>query len=232
MIMKLLVKPQNIDYPDVKAFFSTRNVCKGERPSQRLISKEFNVPEDHIYLPIQEHTNKVHLLESGSDPVVADAVITARKNFLIGVLVADCLPILLYDKEKEVVGAVHAGWRGTAGRILPDTITMMREEFGSSPEDIVAAIGPSIKQCCYEVGEEVIEKVLDATGSGDYSIRKDGSCFIDIALANKVQALGAGVLSENIWLSGECTFCNPDKYHSYRYSKENAGRQGGFIGMW
>ena len=230
--MQLLVKPPNIDSPDVKAFFTTRDVCKGIRPSRKLLSEEFNISEDNIYLPVQEHTNKVHLLESGLGPVVADAVITAGKNFLIGVLVADCVPVLLYDKVKEVIGAVHAGWRGTAGRILPDTIEMMHEKFCSSPENISVAIGPSIRQCCYEVGEEVRESVLDATGDGDYFIKKDGSCFVDIALANKVQALDAGISDENLWLSGECTFCNPDKYHSYRYSKENAGRQGGFIGMW
>ena len=230
--MEFLVKPPNIDCPDVRAFFTTKDVCKGRRPSRRLLSEEFNISEDKIYLPVQEHTNRIHLLESDMDPVVADAVITARKNFLIGVLVADCVPVLLYDSEKEVIGAVHAGWKGTAGRILPDTITMMREMFRSSPENIRVAIGPSIKQCCYEVGEEVRERVADATGRGDYFIKKDAGCFVDLAFANKVQALDAGIPHENLWLSGECTFCNPDKYHSYRYSRENAGRQGGFIGMW
>lgn len=230
--MDFIVKPPNIDCPDVKAFFTTKDVCKGVRLSKKLLSKECDIPEDNIYLPVQEHTNKIHLLESGLAPVVADAVITANKNILIGILVADCVPVLLYDKEKEVIGAVHAGWRGAAKRILPDTITMMQEKFRSSPEGIFVAIGPSIKQCCYEVGKEVMEMLLDATGDGDFHINKDGSYFVDIALANKMQALDAGVLRENIWLSGECTFCNPDKYHSYRYSKEKAGRQGGFIGMW
>ncbi|GBE03364.1 laccase domain protein [bacterium BMS3Abin09] len=230
--MELLVKPPNIERQGIRAFFTTKKVCKGIRPSRNLLSEEFDIPEDNIYLPVQEHTNKIHLLESGLGPVVADAVITARKNFLIGVLVADCVPVLLYDKVKEVIGAVHAGWRGTAGRILPDTIKMMHEKFSSSPEDISVAIGPSIKQCCYEVGEEVTKRLLDATGDGDYYIKKDGNCFVDIAFANKMQALDTGIPHENLWLSGECTFCNPDKYHSYRYSKENAGRQGGFIGMW
>ena len=230
--MELQLKPPNIDDPNIRAFFTTKDTFKGARPTRRLVSQEFGIPEDNIYLPIQEHTNKIHLLESGLDPIVADAVITARKNLLIGVLVADCVPVLLYDSEKKVIGAVHAGWRGTAGRILPDTIRMMNENFLTSPSNILMAIGPSIKQCCYEVGKEVTEGLLDATGSGNYFFKKDGSSFVDIAIANKVQALDAGVLLENIWLSGECTFCNPDKYHSNRYSKESAGRQGGFIGMW
>ena len=230
--MKLLVKPPNIDQSGIRAFFTTKSLHKGKKDTERTLAEKFNVPNDNIYLPVQEHTTRVHLLESGLGPVVADAVITARKNLLVGVLVADCVPVLLYDKEKELIGAVHAGWRGTAGRILPDTIKMMHEKFRSSPLNISVAIGPSIKQCCYEVGEEVVEKVLAATGDGDYFIKKDRSYFVDLALANKVQALDAGVLPENIWLSGECTFCNPDKFYSYRYLKGSAGRQGGFIGIW
>ena len=230
--MDLLVKPPNIDRSNIRAFFTTKNICKGRRPSKKLLAEEFDLSEDNIYLPLQEHTNKIHLLKSGLVPVVADAVITARKNVLIGVLVADCVPVLLYDKAKEVIGAVHAGWRGTAGRILPDTITMMHEKFSSSPADISMAIGPSIRQCCYKVGEEVRESVLAATGEGEFFVRKSESCFVDLAAANRLQALDAGISDENLWLSGECTFCKPDKYNSYRYLKENAGRQGGFIGMW
>lgn len=230
--MELFVKPPNIDLPDVTAFFTTKDVCKGARPSKRDLSEEFSIPEDRIYLPVQEHTSRIHLLDSDMGPVVADAVITSRKNILIGVLVADCVPVLLYDSERKVVGAVHAGWRGTAARILPDTLNMMEERFRSSPSDILVAIGPSIKQCCYEVGQEVTESLLEATGEGDYHMRKGGNAYVDIALANKIQALDAGVLPEKLWLSSECTFCDPDKYHSYRYAKESAGRQGGFIGMW
>ncbi len=230
--MESIIKPLNIEFSNVRAFFSTKDVCKGRRPTKKLLSKEFNIPENSIYLPIQEHTNKIHVIDSVPEPLVADSVITDRKNILIGVLVADCVPILLYDSEKEVIGAVHAGWRGTVTHILPDTIKMMWERFGSSPSNILVAIGPSIKKCCYEVGEEVTEKLLDATGDGDYYLSANGSSFVDIALANKIQVQDAGILSDNIWLSGECTFCNPNKYNSYRYSKENAGRQGGFIGMW
>lgn len=227
-----LVIPPNMDRPDLKAFFTTKDLFKGGRPSRKLLSAEFSIPEDNIYMPVQEHTNKVYLVGSGSDPVVADAVVTERKNMLIGVLVADCVPVLMYDSGNEVIAAVHAGWRGTAERILPETVLTMRDSFGSSPADISVAIGPSIKQCCYRVGDDVTDKLQDATGEGDYFIRRDGVSFVDIALANMVQALDAGILNGNLWLSGECTFCNPDKYHSYRYSGKNAGRQGGFIGMW
>lgn len=229
--MELFIIPPNMEH-SIKAFFTTKALFKGARPDIKLLSEEFNVPENRIYLPVQEHTNRIHLLGPDMTPVVADAVITSRKKILIGVLTADCVPVILYDKVNEVAAAVHAGWRGTAKRILPDTIAMMRERFRSSPPDILAAVGPSIKQCCYEVGHEVVEGLMKVTGEGDFYIKRDGSNYVDIAAANKIQALDAGVLPENLWLSGECTCCSPDKYHSYRYSRESAGRQGGFIGMW
>jgi YfiH family protein len=217
---------------DVRAFFTTKALHEVKRDTERTLAEKFDLSADRIYLPVQEHTNKVHIIEAGSKPVVADAVITSTKNLLIGVLVADCVPVLLYDREGEVIGAVHAGWRGTAGRILPDAIEMMRERFRSSPANISVAIGPSIGQCCYEVGEDVRERVMDATGDGGVFLMKNEKCFADLSFANKIQALDAGVPEESIWLSGECTCCNPKKYHSYRYSGEKAGRQGGFIGMW
>lgn len=230
--MEHLITPPNMERPDIQAFFTAKELFSGERPDRALLSEKFGIPDDMIYLPVQEHTNRVHLLESDTAPVAADAVITARKHVLIGVLVADCVPVLLYDPSREIAGAVHAGWRGTAGRILPETIGMMRDRFGSQPADIRAAVGPSIKKCCYEVGEEVAASVKSATGAGNYSIRAGVKNYVDIALANKIQALDAGILPENLWLSGDCTFCSPGKYHSYRFAGEKAGRQGGFIVMW
>ncbi len=151
---------------------------------------------------------------------------------LVGIHVADCVPILLYDKEKLLVGAVHAGWRGTASQILRNTIETMKEIFCSSAEDIQIAIGPSIRRCCYDVGDDVEDALFRVTGEGDYHRRKDGKRFVDLSFANKIQALSMGVPDENIWQSDECTFCNPDRFYSYRYTKGSAGRQGGFIGMW
>jgi len=126
---------------------------------------------------------------------------------------------------------VHAGWRGTAAQILKKTIRIMVEHFRSSPDNIIIAVGPSIKGCCYEVGSDVNEAICTSTGAGEYSSRKDSKFFIDLASANMLQALSLGVRENNIWVSEECTFCNPDRFHSYRYHGNNAGRQGGFIGM-
>lgn len=211
----------------VNAFFT------GKTPGSDLgrISKIASVKRENIYIPLQQHTDRVLILDSDLEPKIADAVITNRKGLLLGVQVADCVPILLHDTGKDVTGVVHAGWRGTAEGILKKTITAMADKFNSSPSDIIIAIGPSIKWCCYKVGFEVIESVGKATGKGDYIIERGGQYCVDLPSANTYQALSIGVLPENIWISGECTSCHPDKYYSYRYARGTTGRQGGFIGI-
>ncbi|MBS1112231.1 MAG: hypothetical protein H6Q95_523 [Nitrospirae bacterium] len=222
------IEPQNLISCALTAFFTTRSA--GD--NIEVIAERSNFSSDNIYIPIQKHTDNIHILDSVTEPVIADAVITNKKGILIGVQVADCVPVLLYDKEKSVIAAVHAGWRGTAQEILKGTIRAMKERFDSSPDKILVAIGPSIRKCCYEVGDEVETSVRNATGEGDYYIKKGNKRFIDLSSANKIQALSMGIPEDNIWQSEECTFCNPEKFHSYRYTKKSAGRQGGFIGMW
>ncbi|HDH05267.1 MAG TPA: peptidoglycan editing factor PgeF [Nitrospirae bacterium] len=230
--MRAIIEPSNISAPGIKAFFTTKTLTDDNTRIYEALSKEVDIPENRIYLPVQRHTDKIQALEQEFEPAVADAVITSEKNILIGILVADCVPVLLFDKEKEVIGAVHAGWRGTAKHILKNAIKAMLTRYRCCPEDISLAIGPGIGYCCYEVGQSVVAEVREATGKGDYYHRQGNRHFLDLASANKIQALDAGILQENIRLSGECTFCNPDKFYSYRYSGNSTGRQGGFIVMW
>lgn len=230
--MGTIIRPLNIDAQNIRAFFTTRTFNSNNEYIGAALSKELGIPEDKIYLPVQKHTDRIHVLETEFEPAVADAVITARKNLLIGILVADCVPVLLYDRGNKVIGAVHAGWRGTAKKILKNTIRIMRKEFLCSPENISVAIGPSIRKCSYEVGEDVKTEVQKATGVGNYYRRQGEKYFVDLSSANKIQALNSGIPRENIWQSDECTYCNPDKFYSYRFSKRTAGRQGGFIGIW
>jgi len=225
--MEMLIKPHNIIQPDVMAFFTTR----AHGNNLKEILRRIGISGDKVYLPIQRHTNQAMILGDNLKPRIADAVLTKRKGVLIGVKVADCVPILLYDKKRSVIGAVHAGWRGTAAEILRTTIKIMQERFDSLPEDILIALGPGIRRCCYDVGEEVKEAVCEATGKGDYYCRRDGRYFIDLSSANRIQALSIGIPEQNIWQSQECTFCNPARFHSYRYSKNHKGKQGGFIGI-
>jgi YfiH family protein len=225
--MEHLIYP-DIFSGDVKAFFTTRVLAADIKKICSLLS----IKKEDVFFPVQKHTNKVFVLESYAKPNIADAVITQRRGILVGVKVADCVPILIHDNRKSVIGAVHAGWRGTAAQIVKKTINKMRDRFHSSPQDIAIALGPSIRWNCYIVDESVKDAVHEATGDGKY-IRKHtkGKYHIDLASANIQQALSTGVLKEHIWVSDECTYCNPQKFYSYRYGKISHGRQGGFIGI-
>lgn len=211
----------------VIAFFTERKMGADPEALMRISG----LADRRIYFPIQKHTDKVLRLDSDLKPRIADAVITKRKDVLIGVQTADCVPILLYDGKAQAIGAVHAGWRGTASQMLVKTIRSMEYHFGSSASSILVAIGPSIKGCCYNVGHEVIEAVKIPTGKGDYWTKKGERYFLDLPAANRQQAMLLGVLPQNIWMSNDCTFCLPEKYYSYRYAKGPTGRQGGFIGI-
>lgn len=184
-----------------------------------------------VYMPLQRHTNIVMALGDSLRPRKADAVITDRHDIMLGVQVADCVPILLYDAKKRIIGAVHAGWKGTASGILKRTLKLMAEKFGSKPSDILMAAGPSIRVCCYEVGQDVLKAVVKQTGKGDYHNENGRKPYLDLTFANKQQAVSSGVPERHIWTVQECTMCHPHLFHSYRFSKRLTGQQGGFIGL-
>jgi hypothetical protein len=224
--MHRAIRPDNLRH-GVTAFFT------GKVPGSDIdaVAAITGMKRSQIYLPLQKHTDKVQILDASFEPKLADAVVTHEKGVLIGVQVADCVPILLYDTERKIAGAVHAGWRGTASSILRKTIEVMKNRFSCEPSNIVVAIGPSIRGCCYTVGPDVSEAVHAATGEGIYHKIHEGKYCIDLASANRHQALSAGIAEANLWLSDECTYCNPDKFFSYRYTKGAGGRQAAFIGM-
>ncbi|MDW7998277.1 MAG: peptidoglycan editing factor PgeF [Thermodesulfovibrio sp.] len=217
-----------LEYPEIfKGFqievFFTKKIINFESFEKTLPFK--------IYIPIQKHTDNIQILDNYTEPIVADSVITDRKNLFIGIKTADCLPVLIFDSKNEVIGAVHAGWRGTAKGILRKTINTMKELYGCDPKNLLIAFGPHIKGCCYEVGDEVIEKMREENSEDGYIFRINGKKHIDIGIANLMQALSAGVKKENIWFSKDCTYCKNNEYASYRFHKEKAGRQYGIIGM-
>lgn len=211
----------------VKAFFTTKALsCDAGQ-----LAKFLGVVPGKIYMPVQKHTDKVVVVDYDLDTKIGDAVITANRDIYIGIQVADCMPILLFDKKRHVAGAVHAGWRGTATSIVKKTIEAMSSRFFTVPSDIVMAIGPGIQRCCFEVGYEVIAAVTRASGDGDYYHARGEKYLLDLAAANRRQAVSAGVSPDQIWLSDECTFCLPGKYYSYRFEKGSTGRQCGVIGL-
>ena len=162
-----------------------------------------------------------HLVLMADRPGVmgdADALITNLPGLAISIRTADCYPILLADTRNRAVAAIHAGWRGTAAQIVRETLDRMRKEFGTHPADISAAIGPGIGVCCYEVGEDV-------SCQFGHTVRT----HLDLCSENRKQLEAAGVSPQNIEASGVCTFCDAERFFSYRREKEKAGRMTSFI---
>ncbi|HTD43497.1 MAG TPA: peptidoglycan editing factor PgeF [Bryobacteraceae bacterium] len=149
-----------------------------------------------------------------------DALLTNRPGLRLSVRTADCYPILLADSKNRAVAAVHAGWRGAADEIVAKTIAKMRTQFGTSPPDIVAAIGPGIGVCCYQVGAEVAQ-LFGVEGAGR----------VDLAAANRCQLIDAGVEDRHIDVLGGCTSCDAARFYSFRREKEQAGRMISYIGL-
>ena len=199
----------------------------------------------------QIHSDIIHRVDSIPDqPLSGDGLITATPGLLLAILTADCLPVILVDPKRHVVGVFHAGWRGTVQRIVQKGVGEMHRCFGSRPRDLEAAIGAGIQGCCYEVGEEVRTKFesqfeygtslfrevkdsdpvrekypllfLTARAPGHSDLPK--KIFLDLVEANRQQLLAAGVPAKNIEASALCTNCHPDQLFSYRAEKGKTGR--------
>ncbi|MBR2194089.1 MAG: peptidoglycan editing factor PgeF [Salinivirgaceae bacterium] len=153
-----------------------------------------------------------------------DALITNRRGLCLMVLTADCVPVLLYDPTTHSAAAIHAGWRGTANDIVGLSVKKMADEFGTKPENLMAAIGPCIGTCCFEVGDDVARHFSHWP---DTILRHANwpKPHIDLVLANRLQLELAGVQASNIESSDECTKCGPHRLFSHRRN-QTLGRIG------
>jgi purine-nucleoside/S-methyl-5'-thioadenosine phosphorylase / adenosine deaminase len=171
----------------------------------------------------------------------ADVVVSDAPDVGIAVRAADCVPLLMADRVTGAVAAVHAGWRGTAARACGAALTAMQREFGTHPRNIVAAIGPCIRPCCYQVGPDLVD-AFAAAGHGRYLIdrwfstpppprgsHERSQLRLDVAGANRDQLILAGVAEGQIYDVGLCTAMHLDVLTSYRAEKDNAGRIAGVI---
>jgi YfiH family protein len=159
----------------------------------------------------------------------ADAAVAAAPGFILGIQTADCLPVLVVDPEKRLVAAAHAGWRGTAKGVAARAVEALLAR-GSRPEDLVAALGPGIGACCYEVGDELRE-AFGADGAAFFRPGPNGRPHLDVRAANVRQLLEAGVRPEAIHHRADCTRCRADLYPSYRRDGKAAGRMISFVGF-
>ena len=159
----------------------------------------------------------------------ADASVAARAGWLLGIKTADCLPVLLVDPGRRQVAAVHAGWRGTAAGVAARAVEALAR-LGSRPEDLLAALGPGIGPCCYEVGDELRE-AFGASGAAFFRPGPNGRPQLDVRAANVRQLLDAGLRPGALHHVGDCTRCRADLYHSYRRDGKAAGRMISFVGF-
>jgi YfiH family protein len=201
----------------------------------------------------QIHSDIIHRVDAPEQTLAGDGLITATPNLLLAIQTADCLPIILADSQTRVIGVFHAGWRGTVKRIVEKGVGEMVRCFGSRPRDIHAAIGPGIRGCCYEVGEEVRSQFESQFEYGSDLFREvkesdavrekypllflnarapghgelPAKLFLDLVEANRRQLLAAGVPAKNIEACEICTNCGNDLLFSYRAEKGKTGRQMG-----
>jgi len=191
----------------------------------------------HFIMAEQTHSDNITVVrelktrgwDSLNDAIEdCDALITDMKGVVLTILTADCVPILLYDKEKKVVAAVHAGWKGTKAELAAKTVRKMQEVFGSAPEDIVAGIAPAIGRCCYEVGEEVAKHFFDLP---EGYTKKGEKYMLDLSYINKYQLLETKIKEEHIEMSDICTACETERFFSYRKEQGCSGRFMSMIGI-
>lgn len=164
-----------------------------------------------------------------------DGMVTNVPGICLVTFYADCVPLYFVDPVKKAIGMSHSGWRGTVGKIGKVTIEKMTEVYGSNPEDLVVAIGPSICQDCYEVSEDVIEQFKANFAEGiwpELFYQKDnGKYQLNLWKANEHVFLEAGVKKENIAVTNVCTHCNPDILFSHRTTGNMRGNLSAFLAL-
>lgn len=175
----------------------------------------------------QIHSDIV-LLASAAAGCEGDALITANPGEAIGIKTADCVPIILADPQHRAIGVAHAGWRGTLGNITQRVLDKMGFEYRTDPGAVIAAIGPAIGPCCYEVGPEVGKKFqpLFPERAGWERATK-----IDLWESNRRHLISGGVVASRIAVAGLCTFCLAGEFHSWRREGPSAGRMISFAGI-
>lgn len=247
-----------LPFKEISHFVSTRNggfskspydslnlgLHVGDNPETVLKNRQhlasvLGIPLDNFTTARQVHgCNVVTVKKSDGafhyDMSIAetDAMITDIPNICLMVLQADCVPILLFDAEKKVIGASHAGWKGTLSKIAQNTVRALQERFNCIPKDIYVGIGPSIGPCCYEVGAEIISKVTsnrDVYKGYMGAMISDNKGFFNLWETNKRQLIQMGIPEKNIEVAQICTRCNHDRFFSYRYQQKETGRFGAGI---
>jgi YfiH family protein len=223
--------------------------------NRQLFLKELGVANGRKSWPLislrQIHSDLIHRVDGvPREALAGDGIVTDTPGLMVAVQAADCIPIILVDRKRRVVGVIHAGWRGTVKRIVEKGVGEMKRHFDCEPRNIVGAIGPGVQACCYDVGEEVRTKFRSQFSYADSLFREVKESdpvrekypllfltarapghselplklFLDLKEANRRQLLDAGVSAKNIDATSPCTACHTELLFSYRAEKGITGR--------
>jgi YfiH family protein len=205
--------------------------------NRSILVRHFNTSLERLVTVNQVHGDDILVIDEPNPDfshflkLECDGIITNQRGVMIGICVADCFPVLLLDPVRRVAGALHAGWKGTAAGITRKGVEAFVKLFDSSPRDILAAIGPGIGACCYEVDVPVMEafrkRGQDCTPFAEE--KGEGKFRLDLSGANYQQLIRAGIPEGNIEVEKLCVSCNRELFFSFRREGGETGRQMGFI---
>lgn len=228
-----------------KGFYATMNISttRGDDPEAvaencRRMARALGVEVEDFTYTQQTHTTNVAVVKAedkGKRFVETDGMVTDVPGICLVTFYADCVPLYFVDPVKKVIGLSHSGWRGTVGKMGKVTVEKMTEEYGCNPEDILAAIGPSICQDCYEVSEDVIERFKEnfdeILWSKLFYKKENGKYQLDLWEANHQIFLEAGILEEHLAVTNVCTHCNPEVLFSHRTTGNKRGNVSAFLAL-
>lgn len=208
------------------------------RENQRRIAAAIGVDENRMVFTRQTHTtNVVVVTEDDKNKSLpdTDGMITNVPGMCLVTFYADCVPLYFIDPVNRAVGLSHSGWRGTVHKMANVTVDRMREVFGTDPSDLIAAIGPSICQDCYEVSEDVIEQFQENYERKDwtslYYQKPNGKYQLNLWKANEINFLESGIKREHMAVTNVCTCCNPEILFSHRVAGTDRGNLSAFLAL-
>ena len=206
----------------------------GERVEENRTLLAHHAGYDPGQLQITRHVHGTNVWKVGEplpEPAEFDGMVCDRSGPVLGAFAAVCIPLLFADPTARVIGAAHAGWRGTVGGVATNVITRMIE-LGATADHVRVALGPSIGPCCFEVGPEVVAAFREAFGDvPGMVVRGPNKDHIDLRVAMRAQLERAGVRAEHIDSAPPCTRCEPDRFFSYRRDGQQGGVHMAFIAM-
>jgi polyphenol oxidase len=198
-----------------------------EEKNRSLLCQTLNINPGKLILGKQVHGNKVAAVKGKMKRIMADALVTDQPGLALAVLTADCLPIIIIDKNRPSVGIAHAGRQGTLLRIAAHTLIEMIGLFKTNPRECLVGIGPGIGPCCYEIPEDLARPFQESFTYWREILRgkRAGFFILDLIKANQLQFIELGVKEKNIFTTNLCTCCHPELFYSYRREKRESRRQ-------